>query len=128
MKKRNPRKRSSQSVNTIAVEPAKSPPIPFVCPDCQGPIWEVRKGKLMRYQCLVGHRYTLENLLAAHADEVEQALWVALRALEERVLLQRRLAEQTRGAVKSRQMFIARARENEHHARLLRQMLEKLVE
>ncbi len=99
----------------------------FVCPECQGPLWEMRDGKLVRYQCQVGHRYSLENLLAAHSEELEAALWIALRTLEERVTLQRRLAEQSAGAPEARRMFLTRARDNEKHAALLRQVLEQFA-
>ncbi len=123
-----PQPASNPGQQPIAESPQKGPPIPLVCPECQGPIWEIHQGKLVRYQCLVGHRYTLENLLAAHSEELERALWVALRTLEERVKLQRSLAEKARvdKRASGRQFFLNRARENEKHAQLLREILEKL--
>jgi two-component system chemotaxis response regulator CheB len=69
------------------------PPSMFVCPDCNGPLWEMRDGKAILFRCMVGHSFGPENLFAAQTDEVERALWTALRALEERVALQQRLAE-----------------------------------
>ncbi len=109
-----------------AVQPKAGTPIPLVCPDCQGPLWEFQEGKLERFQCLVGHRYNRKSLLAAHTEEVEQALWVALRALEERITLQRNLGEMAsgRGDNLSSKGFLARAKENEKHARMLRRILE----
>jgi two-component system chemotaxis response regulator CheB len=117
----------SQSPQTIAVEPKAGRPVGFVCPECQGPLWEFDDGKLVRFQCLVGHRYSLESLLDAHADELESALWVALRGIEERINLQRHLAEQSKasGRTHSHRLFEANVFENQKHARVLRQLLEK---
>jgi two-component system, chemotaxis family, protein-glutamate methylesterase/glutaminase len=105
-------------------------PAPVVCPECQGPIWEKRNGKVTHFECLVGHRYTLDSFLAAQSEEIETSLWVALRALEERINLEDRLADEARGARRERshKMFIERSTENRKHAQLLRQILEKLRE
>ncbi len=127
MKGKKNKKLSTQAPETTSVQPPGSP-VAFVCPECQGPLWEFRDGELLRYQCLVGHRYSLESLLAAHADELEAALWVALRALEERIHLQQRLADQSQAAGRNqgRRLFLASAAENEKHAQLLRKILEQL--
>jgi two-component system chemotaxis response regulator CheB len=119
---------SKPSPQDLGVPPKNGVPAPFTCPECSGPMWEFHQGKTQRFQCLVGHRYTLENLLAAHADELETALWVALRVLEERINLQRRLAQQSNAAGRRRgmQLFQARVVENETHAKLLRKILEEL--
>ncbi|HVV71141.1 MAG TPA: chemotaxis protein CheB [Verrucomicrobiae bacterium] len=123
-------KRSSRLVTErpIATQPKKGPPMPLVCPECHGPLWELKDGKLASYECLVGHRYSLESLLQAHAEDLESALWIALRAVEERVNLQKRLAEQSRasGNPRSRETFEARAAENMKHAKVLRGIIEKI--
>jgi two-component system chemotaxis response regulator CheB len=102
-------------------------PIPLTCPDYHGPLWEYRSGKLTNYRCLVGHRYSLESFLAAHSEEVEQALWVALRTLEELVVLQRQLSESARARNNSiaAACFSARASKNADQAKLLRKVLEE---
>jgi two-component system chemotaxis response regulator CheB len=104
------------------------PPSMFVCPECNGPLWEIKNGHALTYRCLVGHSYGSESLYAAQSDEVEGALWVALRALEERVALQETLAERARQEkqqITSRR-FKAKARENAEHAQIVRRALEKL--
>jgi two-component system chemotaxis response regulator CheB len=128
MKVKKRAKKSHQPAEKIAIEPSGGSPIGFVCPECQGPLWELRDGKLMRYQCLVGHRYSLDNLLAAHTEEVETALWIALRALEERITMLRRLADQSHvtGRQRGRQLFQGRVADIVKHAKVLRNILEQI--
>jgi two-component system chemotaxis response regulator CheB len=66
------------------------------CPDCRGVLWEIQEGDLLRFRCRTGHAYSPETLLNAEDEGVEEALWEALRALEERVSLRRRLVQQAR--------------------------------
>ncbi len=71
-------------------------PSTLVCPDCGGALSEVGDGPLLRYRCKVGHAYSPETLAAAQRESIERALWVALRAHEDRVVLFRRLAGNAR--------------------------------
>ena len=64
----------------------------FGCPDCGGILWEVEEGNLLRFRCRTGHAYSAETLLATQSDAIEDALWIALRALEEKASLSHRLA------------------------------------
>lgn len=76
----------------------------LACPDCGGVMWEIDEGELLRYRCHVGHTYTAEVMSIALDDSVRRALASALRALEERVALARRLYRQ---AVSSRHRLVA---------------------
>ena len=66
--------------------------VPFVCPDCSGPMYEVKNDKLVQFTCLIGHAYSPASLDAAHLDALERAIWVAVRTLKERLNVQRALA------------------------------------
>jgi two-component system chemotaxis response regulator CheB len=68
-------------------------PSPWPCPDCNGVLWQIEDGPLLRFRCRVGHAWTADALLEVQGDEVEAALWTALRALEDRAALSRALAE-----------------------------------
>ena len=68
----------------------------FTCPECSGTLWELERSNILRFRCHVGHVYTQESMLAAQVDSVDRALWTALRALEERAALSRKLAERAR--------------------------------
>jgi two-component system chemotaxis response regulator CheB len=67
------------------------PPSPFTCPDCGGTLWELKDGALVRYRCHVGHGYSGDSLALAQNEKVEDALWSALRAIEESIELRRRM-------------------------------------
>lgn len=71
----------------------EGPTSSFTCPSCHGAMWELRDGELVRYRCRVGHAYAPESMMAAQWEHVEEAVWTALRALEESEALAGRLAE-----------------------------------
>ena len=53
------------------------------CPDCRGPLTQIKNGNLTEYRCLVGHRFSALSALNQHCDAEEKALWAAVVALEE---------------------------------------------
>lgn len=103
------------------------PPSMFVCPECNGPLWEMQDGKATLFRCMVGHSFGPDNLFAAQTDEVERALWTALRALEERVALQEKLAARSEIQKRSlsRHHFLNNARQNSKHVAIIRKILEQ---
>jgi len=61
------------------------------CPACQGPLSEIRFGKIREFRCMVGHSYSPQNILEAQSDAEENALWSAVAALEESASLIRKM-------------------------------------
>ena len=49
---------------------------------------------VFEYRCLVGHRYSARDLLAAHSEAQEKALWSAVVALEKAANLAKVVAPQ----------------------------------
>ena len=97
----------------------------FSCPECHGTLWEAEYGGILRFRCRVGHVYSPESMLAAQTDSVDRALWIALRSLEERAALTRKLsdrAQSSRHFAMSR-AFEDRARTAEEDATAVRQLL-----
>lgn len=77
-------------------------PSGFTCPDCEGVMWEIKEGNLLRFRCRVGHAYTADSLHVALSDSVEDALWAAMRSLEEKSSLLRRIASRSANPRKER--------------------------
>jgi two-component system, chemotaxis family, protein-glutamate methylesterase/glutaminase len=67
--------------------------VSFVCPECDGPLYETRQGTLIKFNCQIGHSFSPESLTAAHTDTLERALWIAVRTLNERVAINEALAQ-----------------------------------
>jgi two-component system chemotaxis response regulator CheB len=102
-----------------------APPSPFTCPDCGGALWERDSGGVLRYRCHIGHGFTADSLVAAQAEKLEEALWIALRALEESAATRRRMAARARS---TRLDHIAHGYEQgaelaEQHAAVVRDLL-----
>jgi two-component system chemotaxis response regulator CheB len=100
-------------------------PSPFSCPECHGVLFERPDGTLERFRCRTGHAYSAESLVAAQSKGLDEALWIALRALEENAALLDRLAKRAhdRQHVRSSERFQKQARAMEARARIVRDAL-----
>src|SRR5262249_59544145 len=65
------------------------------CPHCHGSMKESESSGLLRFECHVGHGFTLNSLMAEQTAEVEAALWASIRALEESEALARQMARRS---------------------------------
>jgi two-component system, chemotaxis family, protein-glutamate methylesterase/glutaminase len=63
---------------------AGGPPSALTCPECHGPLWELKDHDMVGYRCRVGHAFSEDALVVEQGSAVESALWSALEALEER--------------------------------------------
>lgn len=97
----------------------------LTCPDCHGALWEIDDQDVLRYRCHVGHAYSAESLNEGQSQMLEAALWSAVRALEEQMVLARRIVDRARKANHTRAVisFARRAQEAEHHSSIIRQLL-----
>lgn len=100
----------------------------LACPDCGGVMWELDEEDMYRYRCHVGHTYTAEVMSLALDENLRRALASALRALEERVALARKLYRQ---AVDSRHRLLAetwaeKAREFEREMDVIRGSIRRM--
>ncbi|HEV7280777.1 MAG TPA: chemotaxis protein CheB [Pirellulaceae bacterium] len=100
-------------------------PSGFTCPDCGGALFE-RGGTLTPWmRCHVGHTYTPAGLLAAQEEEVESALWTALRTLEEAVGFRKQMTKRMveRGLKTLSEQLAREVGEYEQQAASLRRLL-----
>lgn len=68
----------------------------YVCPECNGPLWEIHEGKLLRFRCRVGHAFSRETMLTLQTEALDQSLWTAYETLCESALLAERFAAESR--------------------------------
>lgn len=67
-------------------------PSSLVCPECSGTLWEISDATPVRFRCHTGHAYSLQSLAHQQASHVEATFWSAVRALQDREVLLRKLA------------------------------------
>ena len=72
-------------------------PSVFACPDCHGVLLELKERGILRFRCHTGHAYSAETLLTALNEGIENALWSAVRAVEEGRFLLERMAQHESG-------------------------------
>ena len=97
----------------------------LTCPDCHGALWEINDEDILRFRCHVGHAFSAESLSDGQTGMLEVALWSAVRALEEKMILARRIVERARKANHTRAaaMFERRAQEAERNSSVIRDVL-----
>lgn len=100
-------------------------PTALTCPECGGVLHASEDHHLLRFACQVGHVYSQESLFNGQADALEGALWAALRSLEERADLLRRMARRA-GLPTRRDRLQDRAGEVEREARLVHDVASRL--
>ena len=56
--------------------------VELICPDCQGPMWQERQGRIVEYECRVGHRFSPLSMLSSFREGVENRLWNVVVSLD----------------------------------------------
>ncbi|WP_377704606.1 chemotaxis protein CheB [Pseudoduganella sp. UC29_71] len=120
-------------------------PSTFSCPECGGALWELngaaggqagaeasaerqsvqQPAPRTRYRCHTGHGFTALALEQTQDRVVEEAVWAAIRALNEKEELARRLAAESgaRGLARAAADYEARAASAQRAATVLREAL-----
>jgi len=104
-------------------DPPEGEQVSAVCPECGGVLTERTEAGVLQWQCRVGHRYSPETLIDAQADDVEGALWAAIRALSDRAALLERMAGQAehRGQRRSARRYRRQSESASEQAEIVRQ-------
>jgi two-component system chemotaxis response regulator CheB len=101
-------------------------PSRFACPECGGVLWNTGQGMgPMHFRCETGHAYAPGTLAELQSEAVEEALWAALRALEDRAELarQRALRADERGLNEVKRKFETQLDATHEHAGVVRALL-----
>ena len=113
------------NLEDLTTEELSGQPAGLACPSCHGALFELPGEPQPRFRCWVGHAWSPESLIDEQGAAFEGALWMALRSLEEKGALARRLnvtAEQ-RGAPSAAERFRQLADEAQNAARLIRELI-----
>jgi two-component system chemotaxis response regulator CheB len=121
----DPPARGSASPHGCRGDPA---PSGLTCPECGGALYEEVEGHVARFECPVGHLYSRESLVAEQARALEASLWIAVRSLEERSSLLRRLAGSMAAGTRGAERFETSARDTERHAQTIRSSIHERLE
>lgn len=118
---------TTMTVDDAAEGESVAPASSYSCPDCHGVLNEIKEAGDVRYRCRVGHAWSPESLLAAKTEALEAALWMALRTLEEKALLARRLAARAHenGSAFSHARFTDQADDAQRGADAIRTLLAR---
>jgi two-component system chemotaxis response regulator CheB len=96
-------------------------PVDVVCPLCQGALSLAELNGFQWFRCHVGHTFSLESLAIEQGEEVERALWAAVRALEESAAITRRVHAGASGDHRHR--LEEQERAHARHADVIRHIL-----
>jgi two-component system chemotaxis response regulator CheB len=126
----DPQPLSEVEVSTMAADQptADSPEMEpdgtrLTCPDCGGVlIAHEAAGSVLTYACSVGHSYSPESLAETQEHTVENALWTAVRSLEDRAALLEGMALRAEAAAhrRSAESFRREARDCREKAHTIR--------
>ena len=112
-----------QNLKVAYFDEGEGKPSVFACPECHGVLWELRDGDLVRFRCRVGHSYGTESLVSELSGASEAALWAAMRALEEKAAMHRRIADSLSTDRKSSSRLRDQSIADDTNARIIRDMI-----
>jgi two-component system, chemotaxis family, protein-glutamate methylesterase/glutaminase len=110
-------------------DPQPGEPSGYTCPECGGSLWKRDEAGETSYRCRTGHAYSSDSLLASQSNVVEAAMWSAVRAVEERAAMTRRMARRfrERGRRVSAERFERQANAAVEQAVQIRRALNELA-
>lgn len=106
----------SEAIATIA------DPAALTCPSCGGVLSALKAEHPLRFRCQVGHAFAADVLAKEQENRIDEAMRIALRIIEERVQLVRRMAEDARqnGRSAVAEMYEDRVAEYRRYSEVIR--------
>jgi two-component system chemotaxis response regulator CheB len=111
-----------EALEALEGEKLGAPVTEVVCPLCQGVLTETRAGEFQHFRCHVGHAFSFESLVQEQTEEMERALWAAVRSLDEGAALSTRLARTATG-LELRKRFVEKGENQRRQADVIRRLL-----
>ncbi len=103
------------------------PVSPYTCPECHGVLLHVGATESYRFRCHTGHAFSIDTLLETQSLSADEALWNAVRAIEEKMMLMGALIDTARheGRGEAAKEWQRRADAVRAHAESVRQLALK---
>ena len=97
----------------------------LTCPECGGPIWNLKNEPIPRYVCHTGHSFTPRAFLEGQSKMIEYSLWSAIRLMDERAKVLENITERDRerGRTKSAAYYEKTVPELKMHSRIIRDFI-----
>ncbi len=98
---------------------------PLSCPACGGPLTVMPNETVVHYRCRTGHSYTLQSLNESQGQQLEETLWIALRILDERLVLLKKMINdyERKGLDMLAKSNVGKLKEVEQHAAHLKRLM-----
>ena len=100
-------------------------PSRFACPECHGVLLRLKDAQPTRFRCHTGHAYSLTSLVAAMNEGIEDALWTAVRSLEEGALLMQHISEHLQSCAADAVDLREQAAEAHHQSETVREVVHQ---
>ena len=98
-------------------------PSVYSCPECHGVLLQLKEGGRIRFRCHTGHAYSFDSLVSGISEGIEDALWNAIRALEEADMLMRGMSAHMKAHdIAEADELLARAAEAKRQSETIRQL------
>ena len=111
---------------------------PFTCPECHGVLSRLRNDSIVRYRCHTGHAYSVDTLMSALTEKIEDGLYNAIRGIDESIILLNHIGDHHAEAnqLKLAALYFKKAKEAQErndivrsatlsHKRLSKELLEE---
>jgi two-component system chemotaxis response regulator CheB len=117
------------NMDDVTTDETGARPSGLACPACHGALFELAGAPEPRYRCRVGHAWSPESLLSEQAEALEGALWMALRALEEKGALSQRMAQaaRSRGSHSTARRLEVASTDADQASDLIRDLIPRLA-
>ena len=98
---------------------------PFSYPSCGGPLTRIENEEVAQFRCRTGHSFNLLSLSEGQDRQLEETLWVALRVLDERIALLKKMIfdSERKGLDMLAKTNQDKLKEVEHHAFHLKKLM-----
>ena len=95
---------------------------PFTCPECHGVLARMQNDTIVRYRCHTGHAYSVDALMAALTEKIEDGLYNAIRGIDESIMLLNHLGDHYAEANKPKlaALYFKKAKEAQDRSQLVR--------